>query len=45
MTIKEKMLLERKAWVLEKLSLDKHYFERLSGMHTPKIFWIGSSTA
>jgi carbonic anhydrase len=43
MTIKEKMLLEGKAWVLEKLNLDKHYFGRLSGMHTPNILWIGSS--
>jgi len=43
MTIKEKMLLEGKAWVLEKLNLDKHYFRRLSGMHTPKIVWIDSS--
>ena len=43
MTIKEKMLLGAKAWVLEKLNLDKQYFERLSGMHTPKILWIGSS--
>jgi len=43
MTIKEKMLLESKAWVLEKLNLDKRYFERLSSMHTPNILWIGSS--
>ena len=43
MTIKEKMLLEAKAWVLEKLNLDKSYFERLSSMHTPNILWIGSS--
>jgi carbonic anhydrase len=43
MTIKEKMLLESKAWALEKLNLDKGYFERLSSMHTPNILWIGSS--
>jgi carbonic anhydrase len=36
------MFLESKAWALEKLSLDKTYFERLAGMHTPKILWIGS---
>lgn len=42
MTTKEKMFLESKAWVLEKLNLDKSYFERLSGMHTPDILWIGS---
>lgn len=42
MTPKEKMFLESKAWVMEKLSLDHAYFERLSGMHTPDILWIGS---
>jgi carbonic anhydrase len=42
MTQKEKMLLESKAWAMEKLNLDKTYFERLSGMHTPEILWIGS---
>ncbi|HET6544900.1 MAG TPA: carbonic anhydrase [Chryseolinea sp.] len=42
MTSKEKMFLESKAWVLEKLSLDKTYFDRLSGMHAPNILWIGS---
>jgi carbonic anhydrase len=42
MTTKEKMFLESKAWALEKLSLDKNYFKRLSGLHTPDILWIGS---
>ena len=42
MTSKEKLFLESKAWALEKLSLDKSYFERLSGMHSPDILWIGS---
>ena len=42
MTSKEKMFLESKAWALEKLSLDKNYFERLAGMHSPDILWIGS---
>ena len=42
MTSKERMFLESKAWALEKLSLDKAYFERLAGMHAPKILWIGS---
>jgi carbonic anhydrase len=42
MTTKEKMFLESKAWVLEKLNLDKSYFDRLSGLHTPDILWIGS---
>jgi carbonic anhydrase len=43
MTIKERMLLESKAWVAEKLSLDKDYFEHLKRMPTPNILWIGSS--
>ncbi len=43
MTIKEKMLLEGKAWVLEKLNLDESYFARLSEMPTPNILWIASS--
>jgi carbonic anhydrase len=42
MTAKEKMFLESKAWALEKLNLDKGYFERLSGMHKPEILWLGS---
>ena len=42
MTSKEKMFLESKAWALEKLSLDKTYFDRLAGMHSPDILWIGS---
>ena len=42
MTSKEKMFLESKAWALEKLSLDKDYFDRLAGMHSPDILWIGS---
>jgi carbonic anhydrase len=43
MTTKEKILLESKAWVQEKLTLDKGYFKRLSTLHTPNILWIGSS--
>src|SRR5688572_10125818 len=43
MTTKEKLLLESKAWVKEKLTLDKEYFKRLSSLHTPNILWIGSS--
>ena len=42
MTSKEKLFLESKAWALEKLSLDKTYFDRLVGMHSPDILWIGS---
>ncbi|MFZ6009972.1 MAG: carbonic anhydrase [Bacteroidota bacterium] len=43
MTTKEKLILENKAWVLEKLCLDKDYFSRIAEMHTPNILWIGSS--
>lgn len=42
MTQKEKFFLESKAWALEKLSLDKTYFNRLAGLHTADILWIGS---
>jgi len=42
MTTKEKMFLESKAWAMEKLSLDKTYFERLSNVRSPDILWIGS---
>jgi carbonic anhydrase len=43
MTVKEKILLESKAWVKEKITLDKDYFKRLSAMHSPNILWVGSS--
>jgi len=43
MTTRERILLESKAWVMEKLTLDKGYFQRLSSMHVPEILWIGSS--
>jgi len=43
MTVRERILLESKAWAQEKLLLDKKYFERLSAMHNPNILWIGSS--
>lgn len=43
MTIKEKLLLESKAWVKEKTILDQEYFKRLSSLHTPNILWITSS--
>lgn len=42
MTQKERIFLESKAWAMEKLSLDKTYFNRLAGLHTPDILWIGS---
>jgi carbonic anhydrase len=43
MTTKDRILLESKAWRLEKISLDKNYFARLDAMHNPKILWISSS--
>jgi len=43
MTVRERILLESKAWAQEKLLLDKKYFDRLSAMHNPNILWIGSS--
>ncbi len=43
MTLKERMLLESKVWVMEKLSLDENYFKQLSRLHTPNILWIGST--
>jgi carbonic anhydrase len=41
MTQKERIFLESKAWAMEKLNLDKTYFQRLSGMHSPDILWLG----
>jgi len=43
MTVKEKLLLESKAWIREKTILDQEYFNRLSSLHTPNILWITSS--
>ncbi len=43
MTSRERILLESKAWAMEKLALDNGYFSRLSALHTPSILWIGSS--
>lgn len=37
------MLLESKAWLAEKLSLDANYFEHLKRIPTANILWIGSS--
>jgi carbonic anhydrase len=43
MTTKEKILLETKAWTLEKINLDPGFFTRLTEMHQPDILWISSS--
>ena len=43
MTMKERILLESKAWTKEKLSLDSKYLQRLVESADPEILWIGSS--
>jgi carbonic anhydrase len=39
----EKLLLENKAWALEKVQNDPNYFTKLSGIQTPEFLWIGCS--
>lgn len=39
----QRLLLENKAWVGEKLQSDPHYFLRLSKTQTPEFLWIGCS--
>ncbi len=39
----EKLLLENKAWALEKVEDDPQYFGRLSQIQTPEFLWIGCS--
>jgi carbonic anhydrase len=39
----EKLLLENKAWALEKFQNDPNYFIKLSGIQTPEFLWIGCS--
>ncbi|HMP98489.1 MAG TPA: carbonic anhydrase [Cyclobacteriaceae bacterium] len=41
--MKERILLESKAWTKEKLSLDAKYLQRLVESADPEILWIGSS--
>ncbi|HMG91188.1 MAG TPA: carbonic anhydrase [Chryseolinea sp.] len=43
MTTKERILLESKAWLVEKLSLNNNYFHSLRKTPKPNILWIGSS--
>lgn len=43
MTTKERLLLESKAWRLEKVSQTPNFFERLEAQRSPKILWIHSS--
>jgi carbonic anhydrase len=37
------LLLQNKAWVVEKNHEDKDFFTRLSNIQTPKFLWIGCS--
>ncbi|MFC5408988.1 carbonic anhydrase [Larkinella bovis] len=39
----EKLLLANKAWALDKLELDEHYFDTLSADQKPHYLWIGCS--
>ncbi len=39
----EKLLLQNKSWVSEKLDLDKDYFNNLAYIQKPEFLWIGCS--
>lgn len=39
----EKLLLQNKAWSLEKLQYDPAYFQRLAPTQSPEFLWIGCS--
>ena len=39
----ERLLLENKAWALEKTALDSGFFARLAEVQTPEVLWIGCS--
>lgn len=39
----ERLLLENKAWALEKVEEDPEYFNRLAKIQTPDFLWIGCS--
>jgi carbonic anhydrase len=39
----EKLLLENKAWAIEKVEDDPEYFSRLANIQTPDFLWIGCS--
>jgi carbonic anhydrase len=43
MKTKERILLESKAWLVEKLSRDHDYLRHLKNVPKPNILWIGSS--
>ena len=39
----EKLLLQNKSWVSDKLDLDKDYFKNLADIQKPEFLWIGCS--
>jgi len=39
----EKLLLQNKSWVSDKLDLDKDYFKNLADIQNPEFLWIGCS--
>lgn len=39
----EKLLLQNKSWVSEKLDLDENYFKNLADIQKPEFLWIGCS--
>ncbi len=39
----EKLLLQNKSWVSDKLDLDKDYFNNLADIQKPEFLWIGCS--
>lgn len=39
----ERLLLENKAWAVEKVTDDPEYFSRLAHLQTPEFLWIGCS--
>jgi carbonic anhydrase len=41
--INKRLLLENKAWSIEKLNDDPEFFKRLAQGQNPKILWIGCS--
>ena len=39
----EKLLLQNKSWVIDKIDLDKDYFKNLADIQKPEFLWIGCS--
>ena len=43
MELHEKLLLQNKAWSREQVEDDPEFFNRLSGLQSPKFLWVGCS--